>query len=341
MPTFEFNPPMVDRLQAQTRPFVPANTENFLADVCRPELSLAELAKRYSTTVDALSVWLSRPDVLQRLAEIRSVSAQRAGFIAGMHLPHYAHSLELSLKQAVTESDFLGHLTLSLESNTLRVRYRENIRKTVALLTNIARFERTATRWGKHRDPKPKPTEPTTPTPKNPIQPSPPSNPPRPSNSPPPSSSPRPPTAAQIPRPSEVRGTLAQPSAPPIRANSNAPSRTLIKSARSRPAPKRAQNKSNPNPRAAPPRASAPARAATSARRSTSPSASRPNSPRSRPTTRPTTRPTPHTAAPPASKRPRGRPSPNKRSNKSSNNSHQSTRNSQSRRSQALPGPAP
>lgn len=173
MPECQLNPPMVDRLQAQTRPFVPPNTVNFLNDVCRPELSLADLARMYSTTVDAISVWLSRPDVVQRLAEIRSASAQRAGFIAGMHLPHYAHSLATSLEQAVTESKFLRHLTLTLESNTLRVRYRENIRKTVALLTNIARFERSAKRW-------------STPKPPKPI--SPPSNPPR---SPAPNNSPR------------------------------------------------------------------------------------------------------------------------------------------------------
>ncbi|MBX3390383.1 MAG: hypothetical protein KF691_13115 [Phycisphaeraceae bacterium] len=173
MPECQLNPPMVDRLQAQTRPFVPPNTVNFLNDVCRPELSLADLARMYSTTVDAISVWLSRPDVVQRLAEIRSASAQRAGFIAGMHLPHYAHSLATSLEQAVTESKFLRHLTLTLESNTLRVRYRENIRKTVALLANIARFERSAKRWSAPKSPKPT---------------SPPSNPPR---SGPPGKSPR------------------------------------------------------------------------------------------------------------------------------------------------------
>lgn len=164
MPRVEHNPPMIPRLQAQTRPFVPPNTTNVLNDVCDPTLSLAAVAARYSTTVGAFCLWLERPDIADELAQIRSTCAKRAGFVAAMHLPQYADSLAASLKQAVAESECTTHFTLSIESSTLRVRYRENIRKTVALLHNIARLEHRRTPKPRNPDPTPRP-RPTKPSP--------------------------------------------------------------------------------------------------------------------------------------------------------------------------------
>ncbi|MBL8887431.1 MAG: hypothetical protein JNK16_12290 [Phycisphaerales bacterium] len=303
---------MVPRLQAQTRPFVPANTENFLDDVCKPELSLADLAKRYSTTVDALSVWLSRPDVVQRLAEIRSVSAQRAGFIAGMHLPYYTNSLANSLNQAVTESKCMSHFTLTIESNTLRVRYRENIRKTVALLANIARYERSAARWAKPRNTNPKPT-------------SPPSNPPRPGTD---SNSPRhtePHRNQKAPSPNSVRTPAAIHTPGPNRAAQNNP--------HSRPAP---------DQRTAPPQGtkshkrakhnSPLIRAAASPHPPSSQSPSRKARTSSIPKAKPTSAP-PSALAKPQSSSIRGRTS--------SKNTRQPGQRPRGHPSQSLPGPAP
>src|SRR5689334_3879061 len=58
-----------------------------LADLGRPDYTFRDIAEMHGTNADALTIWLTRPEIEERLAAIESAIARRTRLIATNYLP--------------------------------------------------------------------------------------------------------------------------------------------------------------------------------------------------------------------------------------------------------------
>jgi len=136
--------------ETQTPDFAPRDPQEIQAVLdlfTDPDLSLRDIAEENNTTIHALSLWLARPDIAEQLLDLECASVRRARFNISFALPKIANALSQSLEQATAEAEHLDRLAKNFPCFTLRLRYRENIRKSVAHLLRISGFDPTA----KHR----------------------------------------------------------------------------------------------------------------------------------------------------------------------------------------------
>lgn len=61
-----------------------------LTDLADPTQSFLSVAKAHNTSPEALSLWLIRPEINERIASLRSAAAIRTRWLAGDHLPSCA-----------------------------------------------------------------------------------------------------------------------------------------------------------------------------------------------------------------------------------------------------------
>jgi len=125
----------------------PRQIETILDLFTDPDLSLRDIADQSNTTLQALTLWLARPEITEQLLDLECASVRRARFNISFALPKIAHALSRSLDQATAEAERLDRLANNFPCFTLRLRYRENIRKSVSHLLRISGFDPTA----KHR----------------------------------------------------------------------------------------------------------------------------------------------------------------------------------------------
>jgi hypothetical protein len=125
----------------------PRQIQSILDLFTNPDLSLRDIADQSNTTLQALTLWLARPDITEQLLDLECVSVRRARFNISFALPKIANALSQSLEQATAEAEHLDRLANNFPCFTLRLRYRENIRKSVSHLLRISGFDPTA----KHR----------------------------------------------------------------------------------------------------------------------------------------------------------------------------------------------
>ncbi len=127
MTTFSFNPD-------------PATADAILQSIAAEySLSLTDIANQHNTTIEALTAWLTREDIDERLTAIESACARRARLTAANHLPAVAHVAKQALEEA---SDVLRLPPdyRTQRSIALRIRATESARKAAALLLRIANF---------------------------------------------------------------------------------------------------------------------------------------------------------------------------------------------------------
>jgi hypothetical protein len=111
-----------------------------LGDLADPDLSLRDVAEANNTTLDALALFLARPDMAERLEAIESLAARRARLIATLSLDKLAATLARIIEETDAE---LAHVPVnpkSLPALEQRRRTRETARRAGALLLRIARF---------------------------------------------------------------------------------------------------------------------------------------------------------------------------------------------------------
>ncbi len=132
------------------RPLAPVPTSSFNPDPATSDailqsiaadysLSLTDFAAQHNTTIEALTAWLTREDIDERLSAIESACARRARLTAANHLPAVAHVAKQALEEA---SDVLRLPPdyRTQHSIALRIRATESARKAAALLLRIANF---------------------------------------------------------------------------------------------------------------------------------------------------------------------------------------------------------
>lgn len=112
--------------------FQPSDPDAILAAMADPTRSLDEIAAANRTTLHALALWISRPDVAARLDDLDALSARRTRSAASSTLPAVAATLHAIVR------DFL---TRPAEADpALRLRGMESARRAAAVLVRLARF---------------------------------------------------------------------------------------------------------------------------------------------------------------------------------------------------------
>lgn len=117
----------------------PEATDRVLHDLSQPNLSLLEVAEAHETSVQALTLFMARPDIAERLDTIDSAVSRRARHIAANHLGFGARTLATILEEYTDEA-----LNTPVAPNTAareqRRHARETARKAVSLLLRIAHY---------------------------------------------------------------------------------------------------------------------------------------------------------------------------------------------------------
>jgi hypothetical protein len=135
----------------------PEETHAVIASVVDPYTSLDEAASRHDTTLVALTLWLSRPEIQALLTSIESVACTRARVSAATFLPDAVNSLSFTLRAHVhaETNELCGR---SPEALNARQRQRTDARKAAYALLRIARIHPAPPPAPKAPNPSPDPT---------------------------------------------------------------------------------------------------------------------------------------------------------------------------------------
>lgn len=115
-----------------TPAFHPSDPNILLAALADPTRALADIAATHNTTLHALALWLTRPDIAARLDDLDALSARRTRSTATSALAAAAATLHAILQ------DFL---TRPAEADpALRLRAMESARRAACALVRLARF---------------------------------------------------------------------------------------------------------------------------------------------------------------------------------------------------------
>ncbi|MCK6478183.1 MAG: hypothetical protein L6Q35_15285, partial [Phycisphaerales bacterium] len=143
-PIFEFRPPLADADLAITGDvpvpfFNPQNHDQVIADLADPHHSLISVAAKHGTTLEALSLWMTRPHVADSLANLQSAAAVKARLTASVQLPRAVPGLLTLLASSQQEETKLP-LTDSLRSLHTRARLRTISLRATHYLLRIAGY---------------------------------------------------------------------------------------------------------------------------------------------------------------------------------------------------------
>jgi len=105
-----------------------------------PYCSLRDIAEEYSTTLDALILYLSKPEVMQRLAAFETMAAFRTRLVALNHLQFVADSLRTTVEACTKEIESAPANDLSFRMQDHTRRCHETSRRACALLLRLAQF---------------------------------------------------------------------------------------------------------------------------------------------------------------------------------------------------------
>jgi len=136
MPTHDFNP-------------APHVADEILTDLATdPHASIAALAAKHHTTVAALTLWITRPDIDDRLAVFDSLFARRARLIATAMLPQAITTLTAVMNAFDTDAPHAAPSTQHADPNAttdprataLRLRAAETARRAATTIIRLSNF---------------------------------------------------------------------------------------------------------------------------------------------------------------------------------------------------------
>ena len=140
-------------------PFNPTD-ERQIADVISclgdPEHSLASVAERHNTSIQALTLWMQQPEIAARLDALESAFARMLRIQVADALPSVVNTLVEIVRDTLDELAHIPKNPHSVRALEQRSRARETGRKAAHLLVRLARFS-----GGPPRSPRPKSTLPT------------------------------------------------------------------------------------------------------------------------------------------------------------------------------------
>lgn len=100
-------PPTPTPPPASLTRFAPSEslTDQLFSQLADPAQSLLSIARDNNTTPEAFSLWLSRPEISERIAAMRSASALRTRWLASEHLPSCAELASRIVRAALNSSE--------------------------------------------------------------------------------------------------------------------------------------------------------------------------------------------------------------------------------------------
>ncbi len=105
------------------------------------ETTLRDIADRHDTTLEALTLWMTRPDIAQRLSALESACARRARLTVANSLNAIANTLLHLLAEAKDDHASVHRVPAATHhAFAARMQSRESARKAANLLLRIARY---------------------------------------------------------------------------------------------------------------------------------------------------------------------------------------------------------
>ena len=124
-------------------PFSPSHqaAAAIIDDFGAQDLTLRDIADKYETTLELLTLWLARPDIARRLSAFESACATRARLVVANNLAAIANKLLHLLDEAKLDHESIHRVPVATpHAFAARMQSRESARKTANLLLRIARF---------------------------------------------------------------------------------------------------------------------------------------------------------------------------------------------------------
>ncbi|MFA6046378.1 MAG: hypothetical protein WC718_15445, partial [Phycisphaerales bacterium] len=123
-------------MDATLTPFTPTReiADQVIDALGSPDNTLREVASDFNTTVEALTLWMTRPDIADRLNAIHSAVTYRSRLIATNFLPGVVRLLNSIIDNHLADEHGHEPVPLSREPRL----HRENVRKAAALIFRIS-----------------------------------------------------------------------------------------------------------------------------------------------------------------------------------------------------------
>ena len=106
--------------------------------------SLADIASGANTSIEALTCWLARPDIAQRLSNLESAAARRTRLVAGNRMMFVVTTLARILEE-YNEDEYKNPYQHGPHGHELKRRAHETARKAAALLYRLSRYHPAST----------------------------------------------------------------------------------------------------------------------------------------------------------------------------------------------------
>src|SRR5690349_17441361 len=130
-----------------------AAISRILSDLGRPDYTFRDIAEMHGTNADALTIWLTRPDIEARLAAIESAIARRTRLIATNYLPSAVKTVTRILDEYNDEESHRPIDPRIPQHGELRRRSRETARRAASLLLRLAKFHQSPPRKRRVNEP--------------------------------------------------------------------------------------------------------------------------------------------------------------------------------------------
>lgn len=114
----------------------PAVAAQVLEALGNPDFTLRDVSRQHKTTVEALALWMTRPDIAARLHAIHSAITHRASLMANNFLPGAVKLLVSIINNHLADEHAHEPQPLAPEPR----RHRENARKAANALVRLARL---------------------------------------------------------------------------------------------------------------------------------------------------------------------------------------------------------
>jgi len=122
------------------RPSEPVIDE-VLAHCADPALTLSDIALRHSTTIEALTLFIARTDIAERLESLHAAASSRARFLAANLIPMALDALTRVLRDSETEDNADAAAPPDKKrSPELRLRARETARRAATRILTLSTF---------------------------------------------------------------------------------------------------------------------------------------------------------------------------------------------------------
>ena len=116
----------------------PECTEGILTALSDPDATLRDIATHFETTLEALTAWMKRDDIQERLDNLDSAIAARTRLLATNSLALATRALERMITAYIDEEKHIPVRPNSIEDREQRRKARETALKAIRLLKQIA-----------------------------------------------------------------------------------------------------------------------------------------------------------------------------------------------------------